>query len=509
MTGRRREQDARGTWRKSLKHSVSCDYRHQPNCGSRLSRFADVHYYFSDPTSKPQHHRFDRGSYVYLFHNATQSRAKLEIANHAGTPEQDAFSGYLDAVDLTYSYKQPTLFTIGIDGAAIQGHDQWHLPSYDEKNAQKYLYKIHTIDLYLWTEKDAATLLRHLKSVLPTQELDIRDIPPQLQKPPEHKDSMSPVVQQLEKTAISPDFTPHRQESAASQHSLPGSPPVASPQPAPMGYNPAAPAAPEPIAYREKTPPPPDAESGTGLDNASRYDSAQQSQYANVPNFWGGSSQHTPQQAYFSGPPQQAQQQQMRHPSVTSFPGPPQGTPPGSQRPYSGSLPPPPPPPGGGHSPQYGQPTSPPPNQQSFARQSSFGAPVQQYATYPQQNSAPSFGPNAVSSPGMPPPGMSSQPQQQQQSTPGAPPQYSPGQHGYSHYNYSAQQQPQSYAQGGGYTGDVHNQVYRPTSEESAAHGRPSSQQKQNSESRQRLEDKVKGVEAGVGKFMKRLDKLW
>lgn len=57
------------------------------------SSFADVHYYYGPPTTKPPHHRFDKGSYVYLFENAGQRRARIEVANNAGTPEQDAFDG--------------------------------------------------------------------------------------------------------------------------------------------------------------------------------------------------------------------------------------------------------------------------------------------------------------------------------------------------------------------------------------------------------------------------------
>ena len=57
------------------------------------SSFADIHYYYGDPTAKPPHHRFDIGSYVYLFENAGQRRARIEVANNAGTPEQDAFNG--------------------------------------------------------------------------------------------------------------------------------------------------------------------------------------------------------------------------------------------------------------------------------------------------------------------------------------------------------------------------------------------------------------------------------
>lgn len=55
--------------------------------------FADIHYFYGAPTAKPPHHRFDKGSYFYLFENASQRRARIEIANNAGTPEQDAFNG--------------------------------------------------------------------------------------------------------------------------------------------------------------------------------------------------------------------------------------------------------------------------------------------------------------------------------------------------------------------------------------------------------------------------------
>lgn len=55
--------------------------------------FADVHYYYGLPNANPPHHRFDKGSYVYLFEDAAQRKARIEIANYAGTPEQDAFTG--------------------------------------------------------------------------------------------------------------------------------------------------------------------------------------------------------------------------------------------------------------------------------------------------------------------------------------------------------------------------------------------------------------------------------
>ncbi|KAI7319307.1 hypothetical protein KC315_g9784 [Hortaea werneckii] len=429
--------------------------------------FADVHYYFSDPTSKPPHHRFDRGSYVYVYQNASAQTAKLEIANHAGTPDQDAFSGNLDVARVRYSHKQPTLFTFNIEAAIVQDHSQWHLPAHDPRGEQKYLYKLHALDIYLWTESDAASFLHNLRATLPSQYLTITDAPAptastsKARSPAEHRDSMSPVVQQLEKTAVGSNFPP-RAESTISAHSLPGpptpatsagattSPGPASPPPQTQqqaAYNPAAPAAPEPIAHREKTPPPPE-------------EGAPQQQFASMPHGYqpGGPQVPTPQQSsFFSGPSSQ------QHPM--SFAGPPRNTPPGFQqgRSFSGGLPPPPPPPGAAPSPYQTQqasyppnfpggsgsghgtpqPTSPPPQQQNFHRQSSFGMPThqtqqqptQQYATYPQ---SPGFGPSIGSPAGMPgTPGHHPQHQQQNQfqnmysgqqhqqpPTPSAPPAY-------------------------------------------------------------------------------------
>jgi len=532
-------------------------------------RFADVHYYFNDPSTRPSHHRFSRGSYVYIYHNPNEHRAKLEIANHAGTSEQDAFFGYLTAASkVRYSYKQPTLLTLILDGPSIQGQSEWHLPSYNERNEQKYLYELHTLDLYLWTEKDAATLLGHMKAVLSSDKLDIRDAPAALQAgPAEHRDSMSPVVQQLEKTAIGQHFPP-RAESTASAHSFPGPPtpatsnhgPVSPPpqrQPATFAYNPAAPAAPEPIAHREKTPPPPDDGTGTGLPGSGRrYDSPfpGHTQYATMPQqSFQPSLQNTPQQSYFPGPPQL---QPQRHPSTSSIPGPPQGTPP---HPQSGALPPPPPPPGVGPSssqraPSFGsppgqaaQPSSPPPTQTAFHRQSSFGPPVQQFASYPSQQTqyasyapSPGFGPS-ITSPGMPPANGFAPHQQQQPPTPSAPPAYAnhtpvqlpgfpptnqalpgPPAHqsaqqqaaqiaGYSNYTYSAQQQaqPGQYNPQGSYSGEMHNQLYRPTEQE-ASHGARLQPQSQGGFSdKYRVTQRVDKVEKGVGKFLKKLDSKW
>ncbi|KAL2110814.1 hypothetical protein VUR80DRAFT_641 [Thermomyces stellatus] len=59
--------------------------------------YGDIHYYYAPPSQKPPHHRFDKASYVYLFENASERRARVEIANNAGTDDQDAFEGCKDA----------------------------------------------------------------------------------------------------------------------------------------------------------------------------------------------------------------------------------------------------------------------------------------------------------------------------------------------------------------------------------------------------------------------------
>ena len=58
-----------------------------------LQSFGDVHYFYGPPTDNPPHHRFDKGSYIYLFEDANQARARIEIANQPGTDSQDAFDG--------------------------------------------------------------------------------------------------------------------------------------------------------------------------------------------------------------------------------------------------------------------------------------------------------------------------------------------------------------------------------------------------------------------------------
>jgi hypothetical protein len=85
------QQDPERTWQRPCE--LTPEYSTASFVGLIKSSFADIHYYYGPPTAKPPHHRFDKGSYVYLFENAAQRRARLEVANNAGTPEQDAFNG--------------------------------------------------------------------------------------------------------------------------------------------------------------------------------------------------------------------------------------------------------------------------------------------------------------------------------------------------------------------------------------------------------------------------------
>lgn len=456
-----------------------------------------------------------------------QQRGRIEIANHAGTPLQDAFAGSeshlgcivpletnlgqrvdLDDVRIEQTYKHPCLFTITIDafrsrgGSAAsspqQDMSQWHLPAPDPRNDGKYMYRLHTVDLYFWTPEDGSLFLDSLRRVTQPQQLSIVSDPTPAHA--EHKtDMMNPVVAKLEKAAISHSS---RSPSISTTQSFPGpptapaptsSPPVdSSTNYAPMAYNPAAPAAPEPIAHREKTPPPPDAADGTGLTTAALND--QHAQQYGHPLQSSFSPQSTAGQPYMPGPPSRAQ----------AFSGPPT---PGIQRTSTtGSLPPPPP-----QSPPQTQaypqsfappPTAPPtsqydqngPSHPGIQRHSTM--PVPQYANYP---TSPGFPP--VQSPGLPPgtPGHVASPGYAPQSyKPLASPGMPPG--GYAQYQYgSTAQQAQGadpYA--------MHQQVYRPTEDEAAVavHGHEPPQQRNSN-----IGKRAEKVEKGVGRFLKKLDK--
>ncbi|KAF2856657.1 hypothetical protein T440DRAFT_512668 [Plenodomus tracheiphilus IPT5] len=458
---------------------------------SLLTLFADIHYYISPPTQTPPHHRFDKGSYVYLYHNPMRQTGRIEIANHAGTPNQDAFAGQLDTIKIEQTYKHPCLFTLTVDAFRTQSDSpastphqdvsQWHLPTPDPNNQGKYMYKLHTLDLYFWTPEDASLFLDSIRRVLQPHQLHIVRNPSATPTHSEHKnDALSPVIARLESVAISHTS---RTPSVGTTQSFPGPPaapaPTSSPPTelppgyAPMAYNPAAPAAPEPIAHREKTPPPPDAATGTGLGSAAMHDQ-HASQYSNpLQASYAPQPTSTP---YMPGPPAPGQgfsgpPSMHRSNTSGSFPTAPQSPP-------SFAPPPSAPPPG-----QYNG--TPPPN---LSRASTMA--TQQYANYP-------------SSPGFPP-APQSPPAHTALPSPGFPPQHyqpmaSPPPGGYSQFSYgsTAGQVPGTDPQ------SMHQQLYRPSENEASVvdHHDPNKQATSN------MGKRVEKVEKGVGRFLKRLDK--
>ncbi|RDL31084.1 Uncharacterized protein BP5553_09873 [Venustampulla echinocandica] len=477
--------------------------------------FVDAHYYYSPPTSKPLHHRFDKSSYLYLFENATLRRARIEIANNAGTPEQDAFTGHLDGAHVHYSHKHSNLVTLTVDGhsrQAISGpppdSQEWHLPTFDPRNEKKYMYKLHTVDVYFWLKEDAHQFLNGVRRVLPPQQITIQDEPV---APPPHQHDMSPVVQKLENMAIT--HSPYHQGqigssqpapapiSQSSTSTFPGPPISATPQSqeasnfAPLAYNPAAPAAPESIMHREKTPPPQD---GAANPLAAAAASDQGQTY--------GISFQNP--GGFAAPPTQATQQQHGY-----FPGPPAPTAPpsqfnqpppsaGMQSPYaqhfqhSFAAPPTAP----ASSSPFSQPPPAAPGPPPYQHQPQASAPhipvTQQYATQPLSP--------GLSSSGVPSPGIYSPLQTPGTYAPAAPspPSAPPG--GFATFNYAPQQQlNRAHTQPLMTDYSIHQQAYRPTAEEAAAYGN----EKKPKPPGGKLEAHGAQVEKGVSGLLRKLEK--
>lgn len=367
----------------------------------------------------------------------------------------------------------------------VDGHEEWHLPTYDPRNENKYHYKLHSLDIYFWTQKDALDFVNGIRRVLPPNLVDVQDEP----GPPHHQQTaeVSSVVQKLENAAISdsiipppppqinggnpaiPSFAPPPLSAVSAGHD--SQDPSSTTSPAsflPMAYNPAAPAAPEQIRHREKTPPPEDED----LVNPLHVRLVQDASTPFSPGLLSGMPSNMSPLSPGIPPPQfQAP------PGAPSFPGPPVGTPgipppgfggithgqhPGLQRaatmpvragmispalqsPYSAQQP-------GSPAPAY---TPGIPHSQSV--------PVAQQPTPP------------ITSPGLPPP--------------------PPG--GYSNYSYTTQQ-------GGGHgTNDysIHQMAYRPTEGELATKYVPKK------EVRGRLEENAGRIEKGVTGMLKRFEK--
>lgn len=381
----------------------------------------------------------------------------------------------LDSAHVAYSYRHTTLVTLTVDGQngqrgspAPADTQEWHLPTFDPRNENKYMYRLHTLDIYFWTKEDALQFVNGIRRVLPQNRIAIEDEPV---APPAHADAMSPVVQQLENVAISdPSYQQGRTRDSRGYtgpplSAVPGSQeasnfnpqvhqptPVSQPPPpatfAPLAYNPAAPAAPEAIRHREKTPPPEDGAANPLMVAATSEHGQTYGVPFQQPGGYGGPPSHQPQPSgsYFPGlpgppPPPQAQQP----------------TPPSVQSPYAhhfqNQFAPPP----------TGNMPAPP----AYKAQPSPHIPVNQFANYPSSPGiASGMTTPGIYSPGLTSPGLVSPGLQSPgfpapgPYTPGVPP--PPG--GFAQYNYS--QVSNTAPLMTDYS--IHSQVYRPTEGEVA-----------------------------------------
>lgn len=432
--------------------------------------FGDVHYFYGPPTANPPHHRFDKGSYIYLFENAEHRRARVEIANRPGTDDQDAFDGFLDRTRVQYSYRQQCLVNIIVEDVAGQPLDpsQWHLPTFDPRNENKYHYKLHSLDIYFWTQADALQFVNGIRRVLPAAQVEVADEPA---PPPSHvhahSQDMNPLVQKLENAAISdprvqqqavPSFAPPPTSGSAGRNDSPHSF-------VPMAYNPAAPPEAERYQHREKTPPPED-DGHNPLVAAVARDHAAPAPFS--PTYG---------QTTFAGTP-----------GVPTLPGPPSQA---YRGPISPGLPP-----AGMASPGF------PPTQAGH---------IQRAATMPASGMASPgltspYGANFPGTPSFAPPPSAPVAAAQQhhqptpppaQQTPGLPP---PPPGGYAQFNYNNSQQ----AAPPGVDYGIHQQLYRPTEQEHAA---KYAEYKPKVETHSKLGQGAERLERGVTGMFKKFEK--
>ena len=445
------------------------------------------------------------------------------------------------------SHKHPTLCTVVVDGygshdeqtasPVSQPEHHWRLPNNDPRNEGKYLFRLHTLDIYFWTAEDANTFVGLAKKKLEINQLEILDVPA---TPASHDQAMSPVVQNLENVAIR-DPAYHNGQTRNSRTESTGVitplnagnsrgeksegtprariPKTFQPQDTvrsensatfqPLAYNPAAPPAPEPIKHREKTPPPIDAEAGTGLAAAAMRDHSEAASQNSVTRPPYG---HPQPSGFFSPQPAQPHTPSLASPHVPASYANSQSSA-GYRASSVSSLPPPPPLSGRGSvspytpTPSFAAPPQSPSNAASVQPQqavSTFSAP-------PQDSPAPFYSKGSVplQSPateilgdsyvaGVRQPLQHIHPQYADYTPPG----HEPPVGGYSTYQYSQQQQ-QHHHHNDNNEYNIHTQVYRPTEEEAHGHKPP----KPSKQPHGKVEQGVENVDKKVNRFFKKLEK--
>lgn len=210
----------------------------------------------------------------------------------------------------------------GSSGSAAVQHPErnWQLPVTDLQTGGPSLTRLHTLDIYFWSDGDANSFTAILRKLLRPEQLDlpISAIP--------QEQATSPVVQRLENLAIQdPAYrdvqTGNSNPAISSSVPQPNAPIIKEEPPNPtnpeksasyqlLAYNPASPPAPEKIAHREKTPPPPDGGAGTGLTAAAYRDQSHSGvSPASQPQSWaphGAHAQSPGPHGYITAPPGQA-----------------------------------------------------------------------------------------------------------------------------------------------------------------------------------------------------------
>ena len=179
----------------------------------------------------------------------------------------------LDTSHIIQTNKHPSLCTVVVDGSgdhpqpSAEEEGDWRLPSTDPRDEGKFLFRLHTVDLYFWVAEDGYAFAEGARSVLPEHQM-MAELPPRQERSTDLQEStMSPVVQKLENVAFQdPAYqATHASRENTATHSAPESTAGDPSAFVPLAYNPAAPPAPEVIKPREDTPPPPDDGQGIGL----------------------------------------------------------------------------------------------------------------------------------------------------------------------------------------------------------------------------------------------------